>query len=200
MTAGWKRPGAGGQETRVTKNGDSGGGGAGGVSRRGVVAGAGAAGLVWSVASPAAAEEDFQYGMPFRDRFQSFRQTFRVEPDPAEAQRIVDNIIKGRPLREGLLDVTTPDIAENGNVVPVSFKVNCAMAGDDYPLAVHLVGMGNPFPEIAKYHFTPDCGEAFAMFRCRMRGSSDLVFIAEMADGSVGMERRFVSVTLGACS
>ena len=34
--------------------------------------------------------ENFDYqGNPFRDRFQSFRQTFRVEADRAEAERIV---------------------------------------------------------------------------------------------------------------
>ena len=27
-------------------------------------------------------------GKPFRDRFQSYRQTFRIEPDPKEAERI----------------------------------------------------------------------------------------------------------------
>ena len=27
-------------------------------------------------------------GKPFRDRFQSYRQTFRVEPDKKEAERI----------------------------------------------------------------------------------------------------------------
>ena len=37
-----------------------------------------------------------QNGLPYRDRFQSFRQTFRVEPDPAEAQRIIDNILSNK--------------------------------------------------------------------------------------------------------
>ena len=35
-----------------------------------------------------------EVGRPFRDRFQSYRQTFRVEPDLEEAKRIVRNIIK----------------------------------------------------------------------------------------------------------
>ena len=33
-----------------------------------------------------------EVGGPFRDRFQSFRQTFRVEPNPEEARRIINNI------------------------------------------------------------------------------------------------------------
>lgn len=169
--------------------------------RRDVLAGAGALGL--AAAAGARAEDQVEHdfsGNPFRDRFQSFRQTFRVEPDPVEAQRIVDNIIRSRPLREGLIEATTPDIAENGNVVPVTFKVNCAMTEDDYPVIVHIIALDNPFPEIAKYRFTPACGEAEVSFRCRMRSTSHLVFVAEMADGTVGMQKNWVNVTLGACS
>ena len=169
--------------------------------RRDVLAGAGALGLAAATGARAQdqAEHDFS-GNPFRDRFQSFRQTFRVEPDPVEAQRIVDNIIRSRPLREGLVEATTPDIAENGNVVPVTFKVNCAMTEDDYPVVVHIIALDNPFPEIAKYRFTPANGEAEISFRCRMRSTSHLVFVAEMSDGTVGMQRNWVNVTLGACS
>lgn len=172
-----------------------------GPARRAVLTGAGALGL--AAATGVRAEEqpshDFS-GNPFRDRFQSFRQTFRVEPDPVEAQRIVDNIIKSRPLREGLIEATTPDIAENGNVVPVTFKVNCTMTEDDYPVIVHIIALDNPFPEIAKYRFTPANGEAEVSFRCRMRSTSHLVFVAEMSDGTVGMQKNWVNVTLGACS
>ena len=32
-------------------------------------------------------------GNPYRDRFQSYRQTFRIEPNPEETQRIIKNII-----------------------------------------------------------------------------------------------------------
>lgn len=171
--------------------------------RRRVVAGVGAAGL--ALAAPRvfaeAGEGDHSFaGNPFRDRFQTFRQTFRVEPDRAEAERIVANILKSRTPRPGLIEAMAPDIAENGNAVPVTFKVNCSMTGADYPETVHIVALENPFPEIAKYHFTPACGVAEVSCRVRMRATAPLVFIAEMADGSVGRADRWVTVTLGACS
>ena len=168
--------------------------------RRRLIAGAGAAGLALAASRAFAAEGHSFAGNPFRDRFQSFRQTFRVEPDRTEAERIVANIVKSRPLRAGLIEALVPDIAENGNVVPVTFSVNCSMTGDDYPETVHIVALENPFPEIAKYHFTPACGAAEVSCRVRMRTSSELVFIAEMADGTVGVTERRVDVTLGACS
>ena len=139
-------------------------------------------------------------GVPYRDRFQSFRQTFRVEPDIKEAKKIVKNIIKGREYKKDLVNLSVPDIAEDGNVVPVSFKVNCTMEKEDYPSAVHILAMENAFPEIAIYNFTPECGQAEVSFRCRMRSSADIVVIAEMYDGTVGMTKKYVEVMLGACS
>ena len=169
--------------------------------RRRVVAGVGAAGLALAAPRAFADADGHSFtGNPFRDRFQTFRQTFRVEPDRAEAERIVANILKSREPRPGLIEATAPDIAENGNAVPVSFKVNCSMTGEDYPETVHIVALENPFPEIAKYHFTPACGAAEVWCRVRMRATSPLVFIAEMADGTVGRVDRWVNVTLGACS
>ena len=34
----------------------------------------------------------YSNGNPYRDRFQSYRQTFRVEPDKKEAERIIKSI------------------------------------------------------------------------------------------------------------
>jgi sulfur-oxidizing protein SoxY len=74
------------------------------------------------------------------------------------------------------------------------------MTADDYPELVHLIALENPFPEIAKYRFTPACGVAEVTLRCRMRTSAPLVVVAEMSTGAVGVTERFVEVTLGACS
>ncbi len=139
-------------------------------------------------------------GRPYRDRFQSYRQTFRVDPDPEEVKRIIKNIIKGRDLEAGLIELTAPDIAEDGNVVPIKFKVNCSMKQNDYPKKVHVLALKNPFPEVAIYKFTNTCGEAEVSFRCRMRTSSNIMIIAEMQDGRVGVKKKYVDVMLGACS
>ena len=167
-------------------------------SRRRVLQAGGAIAAAGLAAAPALAEDTA--GNPFRDRFQSFRQTFRVEPDPEEAKRILRNIVRGREPVPGLVDLTAPDIAENGNVVPITFRVHCSMAENDRPEVVHVLAMGNPFPEVATYHFTPQSGRAEIAMRCRMRQTADLVIAAEMVDGSLGIARSRVNVTLGACS
>jgi sulfur-oxidizing protein SoxY len=135
----------------------------------------------------------------FRNRLSLFRQTFPVTPDPAEAERMVRTVLRGRTPVPKLIDLTAPDIAENGNVVPFSLRVNCSMTGKDYPEVVHVFTLHNPFPEVARLHFQPEDGEAAIEMRCRMRQSTQLVAVAEMADGRAGLARRFVDVTLGAC-
>ena len=117
-----------------------------------------------------------------------------------KAEEILANIVGGRSLREGLIEAIAPDIAEDGSTVPVSFRVDCSMTNNDYPKTVHVIGMVNPTPEIARYHFTDACGEAAVVFRCRMHASSKLSFVADMADGTVGMTQRFVTVTAGGCT
>ena len=166
-----------------------------GPQRRTFLAGAAATTAMTAVAPHALADASV-----YRDRFQAFRQTFRVQPDPEEAWRMVSNVVGERTPREDLVTLTTPDIAENGAVVPVTIKINCAMTEDDYPIRAHLVVIDNPFPEIAKFHFTPDHGEAEVNLRIRMRKTSYVVAMADMSDGSVGVTKRMVNVTLGACS
>ena len=161
--------------------------------------GAAATTLLTFIKATETAEFDYR-GNPFRDRFQSFRQTFRVEPDREEAERIVRHIIRGRELRSDLVHLEAPDIAENGSAVPIRIRVNCAMTDTDYPAIVHVLALENPFPEIAKYRFTPACGRAQVTSRIRMRATAPIVVIAEMSDDSVGMTEKTVSVTLGACS
>ncbi len=142
----------------------------------------------------------FSNGNPYRDRFQSYRQTFRIEPNRAEAERIIKNIIKKRKVDYEIISLKAPDIAEDGNVVPITFSVKCKMESDDYPKKVHVLALENPFPEIAIYEFFPGMGKAEVSFRCRMRESADLIIIAEMADGRVAMKKKYVDVMLGACS
>jgi len=139
-------------------------------------------------------------GNPYRDRFQSYRQTFRIEPNKEETERIIKNIVNGRKIYEKLITLDIPDTVEDGNVVPVTFKINCSMNKEDFPRKVHVLGLENPFPEIAVYEFYPENGKAEVSFRCRMRASSYLMIIAEMSDGRLGLKKKYVDVMLGACS
>jgi len=157
-------------------------------------AGASALALEWGPVLAQTSES-----VPPNDPLSTTPQDAALIVNRRKAEQIVANVLRGRSLREGLIEATVPDIAEDGSMVPVSFLVNCSMKNDDYPKTVHVIGMVNPTPEVARYHFTPACGEAAVVFRCRMHASSYLSFIANMADGTVGMTQRFVSVTASGC-
>ena len=145
-------------------------------------------------------KKGFSNGNPYRDRFQSYRQTFRIEPNKEETERIISNIIGKKKVLNNLIDLDVPDTVEDGNVVPITFRVICSMKNSDYPKKVHVLALENPFPEVAVYEFFPDSGNAEVSFRCRMRTSSFLMIIAEMNDGRIGMKKKYVDVMLGACS
>ena len=169
---------------------------AGRLTRRRLLAAATACGATMVIGRAGRAEETRDVD---GDRLLRFGETSRVAADREEAERIVRSIIGDRTPREGLVRLTAPDIAENGAAVPFTIEVECAMTEDDYPVIVHLVALENPFPELARFRFTPAGGEAAVTGRCRMHTSAPLVAVAEMSDGSVGKAEKFVDVMLGGC-
>ena len=125
---------------------------------------------------------------------------FGIESNREEAERIRRDIIAGREPRLDIVTLIAPDIAENGAAVPVTIRVACAMTEADYPVAVHLLAMENPFPEICKHFFTPANGVAEVTMRTRMRTTAPLIALAIMSDGSIGVAEKLVNVTVGACT
>ena len=61
----------------------------------------------------------------------------------------------GKEPAAGRVELTTPEIAENGNTVPVSFSVESPMTAGDSVASVLLLAAGNPNPGVATFHFSP---------------------------------------------
>jgi sulfur-oxidizing protein SoxY len=93
---------------------------------------------------------------------------------------------------EGGVTLTAPEIAENGNAVPVSVSAPGAVA-------IMLLSTGNPEPGIATFTFGPASGGQTAATRIRLATTQDVVALAKMADGSVKTARTTVKVTIGGC-
>jgi len=100
---------------------------------------------------------------------------------------------------EGKIKIDLPEIAENGNTVPVKVSVESPMTADNYVKSVHLVSEGNPGPEMASFHFTPASGKANAAARMRLAKTQNVVGIAEMSDGKFYVSKTQVKVTIGGC-
>jgi len=122
---------------------------------------------------------------------------------PAQAANDSAELIKtftgGKPATEGKVKLDLPEIAENGNTVPMTVSVESAMTEQSYVTEVLVVGDGNPNGGMAKFHFTPLSGAAEANTRIRLAATQNITAVARMNDGSFYTASKQVKVTIGGC-
>jgi sulfur-oxidizing protein SoxY len=113
----------------------------------------------------------------------------------------VQRLLGGRmPQRSSRIRLDMPRSFVNGNTVPLAFEVECPMTAADHVKHVHILAPGNPFPEVASFHFTERSGLGKVSTRIRLEaGDQPVLAVAEMSDGSVVMARTMVEVTIGGC-
>ncbi len=111
----------------------------------------------------------------------------------------IAKILGGKTPKEGGIKLDVPEIAENGNTVPVGFSVDSPMTKDNYVKKVYVLADGNPSPLIASFEFTPMSGKASASTRMRLAKTQNIIAIAEMSDGSLAKVSSQVKVTIGGC-
>ncbi|MCV0396279.1 MAG: thiosulfate oxidation carrier protein SoxY [Rhizobiaceae bacterium] len=118
---------------------------------------------------------------------------------PEDVEKQISEFAGGKEPQTGKISLNTPEIAENGNTVPVSIEVDSAMTGDDMVESVMILADGNPLPSVATFHFTALSGTAAATTRMRLAKTQNVIALARMADGSVYMDKKEVKVTIGGC-
>lgn len=102
-------------------------------------------------------------------------------------------------VQEGMVEIDAPEIAENGNSVPIEVFVDSAMEGDDMVEEILVLAAGNPNPGVATFRFSALSGEARASTRIRLAQTQDVVAVARMKDGSIHRAARSIKVTIGGC-
>src|SRR5205807_5469916 len=122
---------------------------------------------------------------------------------PAHAANDSADLIKkftgGKASTEGKVKLDLPEIAENGNTVPMTVSVESPMTEQSYVTEVLVVGDGNPNGGMTTFHFTPLSGAAEANTRIRLAATQNITAIAKMNDGSFHMASKQVKVTIGGC-
>lgn len=118
---------------------------------------------------------------------------------PEKAQKAMMEFTGGATPETGRITLDAPEIAENGNTVPVSISVESEMTEDSYVEEVALFAEDNPEPGVITFKFTPMSGSAEATTRMRLAKSQNVVAVAKMNDGSVFMDKKEVKVTIGGC-
>jgi sulfur-oxidizing protein SoxY len=119
--------------------------------------------------------------------------------DAASTAKAIKKITGGKTIQQGRITLELPQIAENGNTVPIAFEVQSPMTDADYVKVVHIFADANPAPFVASVHFSPASGRARAATRMRMIKTQNVIAVAEMSDGSVYMAKTEVKVTIGGC-
>lgn len=98
----------------------------------------------------------------------------------------------GAELGAGAITLTAPEIAENGNTVPISVEAPGAVM-------VALFADGNPTPAVATFKFGPLNASRSASTRIRLAGTQNVVAVAQMEDGSFQKASANIKVTIGGC-
>ena len=130
--------------------------------------------------------------------------TFIGLPDSVSAavKEAADQIAKftgGKTAEKSKVSIELPEIAENGNTVPLSVLVDSPMTAEDYVSEVLVVADGNPRPGVSHFTFTPLSGRATAATRIRLQTTENIIVVAKMGDGKFITDRKQVKVTIGGC-
>lgn len=110
----------------------------------------------------------------------------------AAAEDAIAAFTGGADIADGGVTLTAPEIAENGNTVPIEVSAPGAAA-------ILIVAAGNPEPGVATFNFGPLAAAQAASTRIRLAGTQDVIAVAKMADGSFAKASATVKVTIGGC-
>ena len=115
--------------------------------------------------------------------------------EPFNAKSLADALaaVGGTPADSKDIAITSPDIAENGAVVPVT--VTSSIAGTS---EIYLFVEKNPSP-LAAIFTIPDDTMATVQSRLKLGQSTNVVAVVKTADGKLFSAARETKVTLGGC-
>lgn len=118
---------------------------------------------------------------------------------PEEAAAAIGQFTGGKPTIKGKIAVELPEIAENGNTVPLAIKVDSPMTADDHVTDIMVVAEANPQARLATFHLSPMAGRAEVATRIRLAATENVFVVARTNKGKVFIEQKPVKVTIGGC-
>src|ERR1700736_5383019 len=118
---------------------------------------------------------------------------------PQETAEVIAKFTGGKTADKGKITIALPEIAENGNTVPLTIAVESPMTADDHVTDIIVVAEGNPRPGLATFHLTPLSGRAEAATRIRLAATQNIVVVAKTSKGQFLTAQKPVKVTIGGC-
>ncbi|MEQ1714424.1 MAG: thiosulfate oxidation carrier protein SoxY [Hyphomicrobium sp.] len=157
------------------------------MNRRAFVLAAGAGGLALPSWLQAAETAPAPVMAPFMERTQQFQDALSA-------------LLAGATPIEGKILVELPEIAENGNFVPLTVSVESPMTDADYVKSIHILSTANPVARVGSFHLSPVNGLAKVQSRMRLAKTQDVVALALQSNGIVLIATAMVKVTIGGCA
>ena len=122
----------------------------------------------------------------------------RAEPQVPDIPEL-SRYLAGRKPRWERIRLEMPQLADNGQVVPMRIKVDGPFAPGAEVRSVHLFSEKNPVPLIASFEFPGAVPRVEVDSRVRLAGTQQLVAVATLADGALLAASADVVVTANAC-
>jgi sulfur-oxidizing protein SoxY len=116
-----------------------------------------------------------------------------------DSKELIKKFTGGKTATQGRVRLDLPEIAENGNTVPMTVLVESPMTEQSHVTDVLVVAEGNPRGGVVTFHFSAASGVAEANTRIRLAETQNIIAVAKMNDGSFFMASKPVKVTIGGC-
>lgn len=110
----------------------------------------------------------------------------------ATIEAAIDAFTGGAAVAGGAIGITAPQIAEDGNIVPLSVEAPGAKR-------LAIFGDNNPVPKMATFQFGRLSADRQVATRIRLARTQHVIVVAEMADGSFQRAEAKIDVVVGGC-
>lgn len=121
-------------------------------------------------------------------------------PNALPVDAAIDAITGGKGAKESdKIELTVPEIAENGAVVPVKVNVDHPMEENNYVKAIHVLAAKNGNSRCADVMLTPANGKAYFATRIKLSATQEVIAVAQLSDGTFIKAGKSVKVTIGGC-
>jgi sulfur-oxidizing protein SoxY len=104
----------------------------------------------------------------------------------------------GKKPVEARIKLELPELAENGNTVPLSVAVDGPMAGDTHVQEILVVAPANPNARVIHFRFSPASVPEVSS-RIRLAETQNVIAVAKLSDGTFFSASRQIKVTIGGC-
>jgi sulfur-oxidizing protein SoxY len=102
-------------------------------------------------------------------------------------------------IKPGRVKLELPELAENGNAVPLKVTVESPMTRADHVQAIYVFSEKNPSANVVRFHLGHRSGRARVQVHIRLATTQQITAVAKMSDGSLWSGTADVIVTQSAC-